>query len=118
MSARNTYLCDGCGAAITEAQAAQFAGLHIGQTTVASGGLHAWHSCSAGCAAQHLRSVADGIDRRGAELNAQQRRHTEDRAGRDASPGAQAPPHGLVAAQVVQAQPDGGTALVGPKASR
>lgn len=84
MSTTNTFRCDGCGHEISQAQAAQFTGIHQAQTTVASGGVHAWHSCSPECAARHLRAVAAGVEARGAQLRAEAEKHAADLARRKA----------------------------------
>ncbi len=82
MSAKTGYECDGCGKTVDAATASQFAGIHSGQTTVASGGVHAWHSCSAACAAKHLRSLADAVEARGEVLRKEEAAHAKDQATR------------------------------------
>ena len=62
MSARTTHHCNECGAALTPEQASLYAGIHIGAAHQASEGTHDWHSCSAACAAKHLRDLADKIE--------------------------------------------------------
>lgn len=84
MSTRLSYRCDGCGEPVDEATAIQFAGIHAGQTTVASGGVHAWHSCGAKCAAQHLRDLADKVEARGEELRREREAYEKDLAKRKA----------------------------------
>lgn len=84
MSTRHHYHCDGCGDPVDEATAVQFMGVHAGQTTVASGGVHAWHSCSWKCAAKHLRDLADAVEARGAQLDAEREAYEKDLAEREA----------------------------------
>lgn len=84
MSTRLSYRCDGCGEPVDEASAIQFAGIHAGQTTVASGGVHAWHSCSAKCAARHLRELADKVESRGEELQREREAYEKDLREREA----------------------------------
>jgi hypothetical protein len=79
MSTSISYTCDGCGEKL--ATAPEFFGLHQGQTFVAAGQIVAdWHACSAACAAKHLRAVADGVERRGAQLEAERKRSADHRA--------------------------------------
>jgi hypothetical protein len=86
MTIKNTYKCDGCGKDVPEVAAIQFMGVHSGQTTVASGGVHSWHSCSSRCAARHLREVADAVEKRGAVLDAEKSAYEAD-AAKPVSPG-------------------------------
>lgn len=76
MSSTVQYICNGCGKAITPTQAAEFAGIWSGQSTVASGGAHDWHACNGTCAAKHLREVASAIEARGQKLDAERAAHT------------------------------------------
>jgi hypothetical protein len=80
MSATVHFKCNSCGAEISQAQAAEFCGIWQGQTTVASGGEHAWHACSFDCAAKHLRQVANGVEARGRELAEKRAKHAADQA--------------------------------------
>lgn len=84
MSTKIAYTCDGCGAAITDAQAAQFAGMHFGQTGVAASSVTAWHSCGWQCATRHLRDVAEKVEARGKALDAQRAAYEADQKARAA----------------------------------
>ena len=80
MTARTTHHCNECGKPITTAQAALYAGLHMGATAVAHGGEIDWHSCGAACAAAYLRAVAMSIEAHAAMHAAEQKKVDDNRA--------------------------------------